>query len=140
MTIFSVHFRAKHIIVQQISRNFSSCKTDTLYLLNNNSSFSTSSNTWKSIFFFSYKCDYFRASLWAKSGLHTWHSGKGSACQCRRHKRFEFDPWVRKILCYRKWQLTSLFLPPKNPWTEELSGLQSTGSQRVEHSWTCTQV
>ena len=26
-----------------------------------------------------------------------WHSGKESACQCRRHKRHEFDPWVRKI-------------------------------------------
>ena len=24
------------------------------------------------------------------------HSGKESACQCRRHKRLKFDPWVRR--------------------------------------------
>ena len=27
-----------------------------------------------------------------------WLSGKESACQCRRRKRHEFNPWVRKIL------------------------------------------
>ena len=25
------------------------------------------------------------------------HSGKESACQCRRHRRWVFHPWVRKI-------------------------------------------
>ena len=32
--------------------------------------------------------------------LPRWHSGKESACNCRRgkrHKRQSFDPWVRKI-------------------------------------------
>ena len=24
-------------------------------------------------------------------------SGKEPACQCRRHKRLEFDPWIGKI-------------------------------------------
>ena len=33
-------------------------------------------------------------------------SGKESTCQCRRHKRLRFDPWVRKIPWRRKWQLT----------------------------------
>ena len=32
-------------------------------------------------------------------------SGKEPACQCRRHKRHEFDPWVRKIP-WRRAQLT----------------------------------
>ena len=41
-------------------------------------------------------------------------SGKGSACQCKRHKRLEFkkkkkkrlefNPWVRKIPWRRAWQ------------------------------------
>ena len=31
-------------------------------------------------------------------------SYKESACQCRRHKRCEFDSWVGKILWSRKWQ------------------------------------
>ena len=30
-------------------------------------------------------------------GLLWWHSGNESTCQCRRHKRRRFDPWVRKI-------------------------------------------
>ena len=33
-------------------------------------------------------------------------AGKESACQCRRRKRPEFDPWVGKIPCSRKWQPT----------------------------------
>ena len=41
-------------------------------------------------------------------GLPRRHSGKESACQCRRPR---FDPWVRKILWKRKWQLTPVFLP-----------------------------
>ena len=36
----------------------------------------------------------FRDELW---GIHSCDSGKEPACQCRRHKRQGFDPWVRKI-------------------------------------------
>jgi len=43
--------------------------------------------------------------------LPRWHSGKESACQCRRYKTHRFDPWVWKILLSRKWQSTSVFLP-----------------------------
>ena len=46
-----------------------------------------------------------------------------------------FDPWVGKIPCRRKWQLTPLSLPGKISWTEEPGGLQSMGSQRVGHNW-----
>ena len=35
--------------------------------------------------------------LLATNKLPRWHSGKESACQCRRHKRQWFDPWIRKI-------------------------------------------
>ena len=38
---------------------------------------------------------------------------KKSACQCRRCKRFEFNPWVGKIPWNRKWQTTPVFLPRK---------------------------
>ena len=30
-------------------------------------------------------------------GLPRWYSGKESACQCRRRKRWGFDPWIGKI-------------------------------------------
>ena len=37
-----------------------------------------------------------------------WYSGKESTCQCRRHKRHRFDPWVRTIPWSRKWQPTPI--------------------------------
>ena len=45
-----------------------------------------------------------------------------------------FDPWVGKILWRRECQPTSVFLPGESRWTEEPGGLQSMGSQRVEHN------
>ena len=38
-------------------------------------------------------------------------SGKESTCQCRRHKRCGFDPWVSKIPWSRQWQPTPVSLP-----------------------------
>ena len=38
-------------------------------------------------------------------------SGKEPGCQCRRHKRGGFDPWVRKIPWMKAWQPTPVFLP-----------------------------
>ena len=37
-------------------------------------------------------------------------SGKEPACQCRRHKRNRFDPWVGKIPWRRAWQSIPVFL------------------------------
>ena len=36
--------------------------------------------------------------------------GKELVCQCRRHKRCKFNPWVGKIPWRRAWQATSVFL------------------------------
>ena len=64
---------------------------------------------------------------------HRWHSGKESACQCRRCKRRGFNRWVRKIPWSRKWQPTPIFLPGKfhgkrslasyNPWDHKESDM-----------------
>ena len=51
--------------------------------------------------------------------------------QCRRHR---FDLWSGKVPWRRKWPLTPIFLSEKCPWTEETSGLQSMGLQRIGHS------
>ena len=56
-------------------------------------------------------------------------SGKESTCQCRRHKRHGFDPWIEKIPWRRVWQPTPVFLPVKS------HGHRSLGSQRVWHDW-----
>ena len=50
--------------------------------------------------------------------------------------RCRFDPCVRKIPWSQKWQPTLVFLPGESPWTEEPSGLQSIGLQRIRHDWT----
>ena len=55
-------------------------------------------------------------------GLPRGRSHKESACQCRRHKRWGFDPWARKIPWSRKRQPTSLFLPGKYHGQRSLSG------------------
>ena len=47
------------------------------------------------------------------TGLPWWLSGKESACQCRRHRRRGFHPWVRNIHRRRKWQSTPVCLPGK---------------------------
>ena len=38
-------------------------------------------------------------------------SGKEPACQCRRHRRRGFSPWVRKIPWGRAWQPIPVSLP-----------------------------
>ena len=39
-----------------------------------------------------------------------WLSGKEFTCQCRRHKRRGFDPWVGKIPWRTAWQPSPVFL------------------------------
>ena len=46
-----------------------------------------------------------------------------------------FNAWVGKLPWRRAWQPSPVFLPGESPWTEESSGLQSVGWQRVEHDW-----
>ena len=41
-------------------------------------------------------------------------SGKVPACQCRRHKRYMFNPWVGMIPWRRACQPTPVFLPGKS--------------------------
>ena len=70
-----------------------------------------------------------------KCGFPAGTRGKEPACQCRRHKRHRFHPWVGKIPWRRAWQPTPVFLPGESPWTEEPGRLQSIGLQRVGHNW-----
>ena len=46
-------------------------------------------------------------------GLPTWHTGEEPTCQCRRHKRCRFHPWVREIPWKRKWKPASYSCPEK---------------------------
>ena len=61
-------------------------------------------------------------------------SGKESTCQCRRPKRWGFDPWVGKVPWRRTWQLTPEFLPRESEGQRSLAGYSPLG-RRVGHDW-----
>ena len=60
-------------------------------------------------------------------------SSKEPACQCRRHKRCGFDPWVGKITWRRAWQQTPVvFSEESHGQKEEPGGM----AHRVSNSRT----
>ena len=60
-------------------------------------------------------------------------SGKESACQCRRHKRCRFVPWVRKIPWRRAWQPASVFLPGESHGQRRLVGCSPPAPNPSQH-------
>ena len=47
-------------------------------------------------------------------------------------KKFEFDPWVGKILCRRKWQPTPVFLPGESHGQRSLVGYSPWGCKESD--------
>ena len=65
---------------------------------------------WVTIYYFFACLNFFLLITGHFRGLQGGTSGKEPACQCRKHKRRGFDPWVGKI--WRStWQPTPVFLP-----------------------------
>ena len=60
-------------------------------------------------------------------------SGKESTCQCKKCKRHEFNPWVRKIPWSRKWQPALVFLLGKFHKQRSLAGYSPWGCKRLGH-------
>ena len=70
--------------------------------------------------------------------LPEWHSGKESACRCRRYTRLGFALWVRNVPCSTKWQSTPVFLLGKLHGQRSLAGYSPwhcKESDMTEHSW-----
>ena len=65
------------------------------------------------------------------TGIPGGASGKEPACQCRRHRRRRFDPWVGQIPWRRAWQPTPVFLPG-----DSHRGAWQATVHRVPKSWT----
>ena len=64
-------------------------------------------------------------------------SGNDPACQCRRHKRRGFDPWVGKIPWRRAWQPTIVFLHGESHGQRRLAGYSPQGYEEedvIKHS------
>ena len=59
-------------------------------------------------------------------------SGKEPTFQCRRRKRREFNPWVRKISWRRAWQLTPVFLPGESHGQWSLEGYNPWGHKEMD--------
>ena len=59
-------------------------------------------------------------------------SSKEPTCQCRKHQRCGFDPWVGTIPWRKAWQCTPVFLPRESPGQRSLVGY----SPWVPKSWT----
>ena len=77
---------------------------------------------------------------WMGNCLPRWYSGKESACQCKRHKRCVFDPWVSKIPWRRKWQPTPVFFPGKFRGQRSLMGYNPWGCKELDMTdWTFMQ-
>ena len=58
-------------------------------------------------------------------------SGKEPACQCRRHKRHKFDPWVGKIP-WRRAQPTPVFLSGESYGQRRLDGYSPWGHKKSD--------
>ena len=53
-------------------------------------------------------------------------------CQCRRHERPGFDPWVGKIPWRRAWQPTPVLLPGKSHGQRSLAGYSPQGCKELD--------
>ena len=74
------------------------------------------------------------------TGASQWHGGKESTCQGRRHSRCGFSPWVGKVLLWRQWQSTAIFLSGKSHGKRSLAGAVHgvTKSGPRLNDWACT--
>ena len=57
-------------------------------------------------------------------------SGKEPACQCRRHKKHGFNPWVRKVPWRRA--TTPVFLPAESHGQRRLGGYSPWGLKELD--------
>ena len=68
------------------------------------------------------------------SGLPRWLSGKESTCQCRRCRRWRFNPWAGKIPWRRKWKPAPVFLPGESHGQRSLVGYSPWGHKQSDMS------
>ena len=75
-----------------------------------------------------------------KEGLLSYLNGKESNLTCRRHRRFRFNLWVKKILWSWKWSPTPVFLPEKSHGQKSLVGYSPWSHKELDTTaHTCMQ-
>ena len=65
------------------------------------------------------------------------NSGKEPMCQCRKHRRRGFYPWVEKEM-EEEMASTPVFLPGKSHGQRSLADYSPWVCKRVTHDWACT--
>ena len=86
---------------------------------------------------------YFLCCVYTRHSFPGGIGDKESTCQCRRHKRHSFDPWVGKIPWRRAWQPTPAFLPEESHGQRSLVGYSPWGgleSDTMEENSTPTSI
>ena len=68
----------------------------------------------------------------ATNGFPGGAGGKEPVCQCRRHKRRRFDPWVGKIPWRRECQRMPVFLPGEFRGPGSLIGYSQWGHKESD--------
>ena len=58
-------------------------------------------------------------------------SDEEPACQCRRHKRYGFDPWVGTLPWRRAWPPSPVFLPGDFHGQTSLAGYSPWGHKKA---------
>ena len=77
-------------------------------------------------------CIYFRIISYSRlPRWHYWLKKQKTTCQCRRRKRWELDPWVKKISWRRKWQPVLVFLPGESHGQRSLVGCSPQGRNKL---------
>ena len=79
-----------------------------------------------SIFYLTYYSKYY-SDIYFTLGFPGGTGGKEPACQCRRHKRNGFKPWVGKMPWRRKWQPTPVSLPGESHGQRSLESCSPRG-------------
>ena len=72
---------------------------------------------------------------WDNFGFPSGASDRKPTCQCKRHKRCSFNPWVGKIPWRRAWQPTPVFLPGASHGQSSLVGYSPEGHKDSGHDW-----
>ena len=98
-----------------------------IFLLDRHMTFGAVSNCLSCFYFFNVLKLIFIGVL-----LLWWLSGKESACQCRSHRRYGFDSWVRKIPWRREWPPTPVLLPEKFHGQRSLAGYRPWGCKELD--------
>ena len=72
-----------------------------------------------------------QSRTWLKR-LSSSSRGKKPTCQCRRHRRCGFDPWIKKIPWRRVWKPTPVFLPGESHEQRSLVGYSPGGPKESD--------